>query len=113
MLAGDLAAQLHGLGVELGHEVVHLLYKHILFQIVGAGVDVQVAVPGVAEVLQLEVVVFGQGVGVDDVLRDLGHGDDHVALIQQLALLLDALQEGGPGGPGFLALGGAVGHQHV
>ena len=73
----------------------------------------QVAVAGVAEVLQPEVVVFGQLVGKDHIVGDLGDGDHHVALVQQLGLLLDALQEGGAGGPGVLQFRGGVRHQHV
>ena len=53
----------------------------------------QVAVASVAEVLELEVIVFGQLVGKHHIVGDLGHRHHHVALVQQLGLLLDALQE--------------------
>ena len=101
VFAGDLTAQLHGLGVELGHKIVHLAQKFFPLHVVGAGVNVQVAVPSVAKGLQAEVIFLGQLIRENHIVWNLGHGHHHVALVQELGLFLDPLQEGGAGGPGL------------
>ena len=61
----------------------------------------QVAVPSVAKGLQAEVIFLGQLIRENHIVWNLGHGHHHVALVQELGLFLDPLQEGGAGGPGL------------
>ena len=113
MLAGDLALELGALGVGRVHDDLDAALELFLLQVVGAAVDVQVAVAGVAEVAQADADLLAEAADIDQKGGDLVHRDDHVHFVHQPGLRLDDGEEAGAGRPGGFFVGGGGYHQHV
>ena len=113
VLAGDLAAQLVALGIALGHDYLVAAQELVQLQLVGAAVDVQVAVTGVAEGAQAEAVSRRSLTAVGEEGGNAVHGHDDVHLVEQLIAGLYGGQKRAAGGPDLFGLSALGDHEHV
>ena len=113
VLAGDLALELGALGVGLVHDDLGAALELVLLQIVGAAVDVQVAVARVAEVADRETLLLTEGADVDQEGRDLVDGDDDVHLVEELGVRFDGGEEAASGCPRRLLVRARRDDEHI
>ena len=102
VLAGDLTFKLGALGIALVHDDLDLGNELFPRHGVGAAVDMQVAVAGVAEVADLYPLLRADFADIDEKLRDPVDGYNNVHLVKELGVGLDRSQERAARRPYFL-----------
>ena len=102
VLAGDLPAELDALGIAFVHDGLAAALELVERHVVGAAVDVQVAVARVAEAADGDALRLAGGAGIDEKLRDAVDRHDDVHLVEQLRVRLDDGQERAARGPDVL-----------
>ena len=113
VLAGYKSADLGSAFVQYVEVLVDTSLELFLLQVIAALVDVEVAVTGVAEALDLQAALFAELLGEGEELSDLVDRDNDVALVKKLGLGLDSLEEAGTCSPCVFDLGGCVSYEDV
>ncbi len=108
VLTGYQSADLSSAFVQDIEVLVYTFLELFLLQVIAALVDVEVTVAGMAEALDLKAALFAELFGKGEELSDLVDRDNDVALIKELGLGLDCLEEAGTCSPCIFDLCGCV-----
>ena len=113
MLAGNKSAALDSVVVQLHEILVDSLLELRFLQVVAALIDVQVSVACVAEALDDQTALLAVLLGEGQEGSDVVDRNDDVALIKELGLRFDGLQEAGTCCPRVLDLRRGICHENV